>query len=585
MRSAGRVFVWVLGALVIATVLAAGWIGVRAVLAYGHLSTVERTAANAREQLSDPAQASAAIERIAAETSAARALTADPVWRIAEGVPWIGPQLAAVSTVAAAADDVASDALSPLVEVASTFSFEAVTPRDGAIDLAGFTGIREAASIAASGVSSAAASVDDIDRRALVTPLRTAVDQVSDLLDEVRDGAGAVARATALLPAMLGADGPRNYLVLFQNNAEWRSLGGIPGAMALIQTDNGAIRLAEQDSTSGFPVYAQSVVPLSEEIFSIYRSRPGRWMQNVTMIPDFTLAAPIAAEMWAREHGLDVDGVISLDPVTLSYLLNATGPVELPSGDMLSSDNAVQLLLNEAYLRYPNPADQDIFFASATAAVFDALSNGGADPAELAAALARAGDERRLLLWSTHEQDQALLAGTTLAGGLPITDDDAARFGVYLNDGTGSKMDYYLRSETTVAWDSCSTAGGSTRGDAELTVTITNDAPADAASLPPYITGNGTYGVPPGSARTIAYVYLPEAWQLVESELSTGGGFGGGVHDQRRVVTFTVDLAPGESAEARLVARAAAGSASLIEAVSTPTIDAPSVVAASCDAG
>ena len=36
-----------------------------------------------------------------------------------------------------------------------------------------------------------------------------------------------------------------------------------------------------------------------------------------------------------------------------------------------------------------------------------------------------------------------------------MTDADAARFGVYLNDGTGSKMDYYTTADTTVAWDSC----------------------------------------------------------------------------------------------------------------------------------
>ena len=42
----------------------------------------------------------------------------------AETTPWLGPQLAAVSTVAAAADDVAANALTPLAEVASTLSPE-----------------------------------------------------------------------------------------------------------------------------------------------------------------------------------------------------------------------------------------------------------------------------------------------------------------------------------------------------------------------------------------------------------------------------------------------------------------------------
>ncbi len=584
LRTAGRLFVWTLAGLLILAVFVVGWVAVRGALAYGHLRAVESAAADARQQLSDPSQAAAAIARITEETDAARSLTSDPIWRLAEGAPWIGPQLSAVSTIAAAADDVADDALVPLVDVASTFSFEDMTPRDGRIELAAFADIRDAAGIAAAGVSSAMAAVNDIDRSALITPLGEAIDQVADLLHEVEVGAGAVARATALLPAMLGADGPRNYLVLFQNNAEWRSLGGIPGAMALIHTDGGSLALAEQDSASDFPVFPESVVPLGEEISAIYRQRPGRWMQNVTQVPDFTIAAPIAGEMWAREHGLQVDGVIALDPVTLSYLLEATGPIPLPTGDVLSAENAVSLLLNEVYLRYPSPAEQDIFFSAATAAVFTALSSGQANPAELAAALTRAGDERRLLLWSAHEEDQAILADTTLAGALPETDERVARFGVYLNDGTGSKMDYYMRAETAIAWDKCLPSGTpGASGAATVTMTLTHDAPGNAAELPSYITGGGTYGVPPGTARTVTYLYLPEGWALTASSLSTGGGFGGGVHDGRRVLTFTVDLAPGESADVSFTARSTQTAGPRVEAVMTPTIGGESVFAATCE--
>ena len=79
--------------------------------------------------------------------------------------------------------------------------------------------------------------------------------------------------------------------------------------------------------------------------------------------------------MWLRETGVDVSGVISLDPVSLSYLLEATGPVALPTGDVLTSENAVDLLLNGVYLRYADPRDQDAFFAAAAGSVFGALTS------------------------------------------------------------------------------------------------------------------------------------------------------------------------------------------------------------------
>ena len=78
------------------------------------------------------------------------------------------------------------------------------------------------------------------------------------------------------------------------------------------------------------------MLPLSDEINAIYGQRPGQWMQNVTQIPDFAQSGALARQFWLQRHGLDVDGVIAIDPVALSYILRATGPVTLPSGDVLT---------------------------------------------------------------------------------------------------------------------------------------------------------------------------------------------------------------------------------------------------------
>jgi hypothetical protein len=582
------VFASVLGATLLLAVLGAAWVGIRGVLAYGHLRDAQQTAAAVRDNLADPATAGDAISDLAADTGAAHALTSDPVWNLAEGLPWAGPQLAAVATVAASLDDVASTALQPLSEVASSFSVDALRPQGGRLDLTPLQQISGAAQTATDGVGAAAASVSSIDRTALVAPVRDAVDEVGDLLTEAGIATDALARATKLIPSMLGADAPRNYLVLFQNNAEWRSLGGIPGAMALIHTEGGAMSLAAQESSSDYHRYDDAVLPLGDEILAIYGNRPGRWIQNVTQVPDFAVSGALAREMWAREHGgQQVDGVISLDPVALSYLLTATGPITLPTGDVLTPETAVPLLLNDVYARYTRPADQDAFFAMAAASVFAKLSSGDVDPTALVTALTRAGGENRLLLWSTHEEEQSLLAETTLAGGLPESDADAARFGVYVNDGTGSKMDFYQNANATLAWSACTrgTSGtpGTATGDAVLTVTIGNTAPADAANLPAYITGEGAFGVPAGITRTIGYLYLPEGFELVDAVMSDGTGFGGGMHDGRRVLSFAIDLPPGGSATATVTARATNPVAATLEAVVTPTLTPPTAVAATCE--
>jgi hypothetical protein len=577
-RKVGAVVAAIVGGLLLVAIAAVAWIGVRGAMAYGHLRDAQTAAAPLMSTLGssvgDSAALASAVAGISADTAAARDLTGDAVWKAAEGLPWVGPQLAAVSTVSAALDEVVAGALTPMAGELAVLSPGAMTPQGGRIDTATFAAVHDEVAGAAASTTSAAASVDAIDAAALVRPLRDAVAEVRTLLNQTSSGADALARATALLPPMLGASGPRDYLVLFQNNAEWRSLGGIAGAMAVIHTDGGAMTLTQQDSAAAFPRAPESVLPLDPEIQAIYGQRPGQWMHNVTQVPDFALSGALAREMWARKHGTQVDGVIAIDPVALSYLLAATGPVTLPTGDVLTTDNAVQLLLNEVYLRYSNPAEQNAYFAAATAAVFDALATRSTDPGALLRALSRAGEERRLLMWSAHAEDQAVLEGTTLAGGLPANTAEASVFGVYLNDGTGSKMDYYGTADTSLAWDSCTLdAAGAASGSGTLTVTIANGAPADAASsLPKYITGGGSSGVPPGTARTVGYIYLPEGFELTASDITGDTGFGGGMHEGRRVLTFSADLAPGASSTATVTVRTTVPTAPTLTVQATPTV-------------
>ena len=103
----------------------------------------------------------------------------------------------------------------------------------------------------------------------------------------------ALANASVLLPAMLGADGPRNYLVLFQNNAEWRSLGGIAGAAALIRTDGGSMQLVAaglRRRLSALRPAGARARPRDQRRST--GSRPSQWFHNVTQVPDFSVTAP-----------------------------------------------------------------------------------------------------------------------------------------------------------------------------------------------------------------------------------------------------------------------------------------------------
>lgn len=576
--------VGVLLALGAATLLCTFWVGARGALAATHL-TEARDAASALQQtaLDDPASTATAVAGIAEDTGKARELTSDPVWRIGEALPWAGPQLRAISTLAAALDDTVAGAVAPLVEVFSTLDASSFAPRDGAVDLEPLIAARDEADAASRRAQEAADVAAAIDTTPLLGALRGPVEQGVQQLAEVATATQALRNATILLPAMLGAEAPRDNLLLFQNSAEWRSLGGIAGTMALLSADGGRIELGSQASSTSFSRYDTPVLPLDPEVETIYETRVARHVQNATQVPDFTIGAPLAAEFWKRATGTAVDSVIAIDPVAISYVLTATGPVELPSGDTLTSDNAVRLLLNEVYLRYPDPAAQDAFFSQATASVFAAVTDGQADPAALLSALTRAGAEDRLLIWNADPAEQAVLDGTSLQGRLPATDGASSRFGVYVNDVTGAKLDYYMSLGAVSGW--CTPGPQAT---ASLRVQLDNGAPVDVTALPDYLIARtvgsdvSTGGVPIGVTRVLTYVYLPEGATLLDQIATSGAATVVGAHQRHQVVAWWSDTAPGESATLDL--RVQMRYTERLEVRATPTVRKinPSELGVSC---
>ena len=543
---------WIVLGFVIVVVGSVAWIGIRGYLASQHLQTAVGLAAEVQGSLTSNDEATVGAAReLQAEVRSAVDLTSDPVWRVAEVVPFIGDDLRAVRQVSGVLSTVADDAVVPVAEVASTVDVESFKPVDGALDLQPLVDAQPAVDRADRTLTSQLEVAQAIDTSGTVSQVTDAVDQLVDVLGGASAQVDVVARAVDLAPGMLGADGPRDYLVLFQNNAELRATGGIPGAVALLRVEGGKISLVQQASSGDFPRADAPVLPLPVETQGLYGAITGQYIQDVNLTPQFPLSAQLAREMWKRQFGTEVDGVLSIDPVALSYLLTATGPVTLPTGDVLTPDNVVSTLLSTAYSRYSDPTQQDDFFAGAAATVFSSISSGNLDASALLAGLARAGEERRVYLWSADDTEQSRIAETTLAGELPTSTADQPKFGVYFNDGTASKMDYYLGTKISVGQAVCRQDG---RPSWVVDVTLSNNAPADAAtSLPEYVTGGGQLGTRAGDISTNVSIYAPSAGVFVTAaEDGAEVGLQTASDSGLSVIQYQKTLSPGQTSTMRV---------------------------------
>jgi hypothetical protein len=529
-------------------VLGAGaWVGARALMAKAELEAAVPLAASLKDAVAqnDMALVSRTSSELHRHSSSAAALTSDPVWRAAEILPVVGPNLTAVRQLAQVTVDISTNAIGPLTRLATSIELSDFKPVDGAVDLRPLVSAQPVIAEASTALRGANKRLEAIDTSRTLDAIAQAKTKLSNQLSVVSPGIEVLNNAASLLPLMLGNESPRKYLVLFQNPAELRATGGISGAMALINTDKGKINLAQQASSSDFPHYSQPVADLPIDTRGLFGDIVGEYIQDVNLTPNFPLSASLAKKMWSDRFGTEVDGVISLDPVALGYLLDATGPVKLATGDELTSSNAVSLLLNEVYKRYPIPAQQDLFFASAAKAVFDKVAGGDLDPSKLVAALTKSGAEGRILVWNSRSDEQAQLAGTSL-GGVPLPSRGSPNsLGLYLNDGTGAKMGYYLDVTTAAGAVTCRDDGRPYFG---VQVKLTNSAPADAARLPAYITGAGEYGVAAGTVRTIVSAYGTAGMSNLGVARDGSVEASHSAQDSGMPVTqFSVDLAPGQS--------------------------------------
>ena len=560
-----------LGVLLVASVV---WIGVRGMMARTELEAAVPLANRIQQDiLDDTGEAGVTFDELEDHAAAAASLTGDPIWRAGELVPFVGPNLAVVRELAESVAEVTDETIRPLVALAGELDLGAFKPVDGTVQLQPLLDAQPSVHAASSSLKNVVDRLDGLDTTVTVGFVAEAAGRLRSVVGDASDLMDAMDRTLTLMPAMLGVDGPRNYLLLFQNPAELRAGGGIAGALALVHVDAGRIELVQQASSGDFPYYPEPVIELPVETIGIYGEVAGEYIQNVTSPPQFELSAALAREMWKREFGVEVDGVFSADPVMLGYLLEATGPVELGAGEQLTADNAVDVLLRDVYARFPNPRDQDDFFAVAASAVFSRIAGGDLDPATMVGALTRAGEEGRVLLWSARETEQAVIAETSLAGHLPVSDNQVQRFGVYLHDTTASKMDYHLMTEVAVGSVSCRNDG---RANVSAEVTLTNTAPADAAtSLPPYVTGGGRW-VQAGNIRTTVVVYGPTGALNLGAE-SNGEPFAAqpSTDSGYSVARYEVELAPGESSTVRINMLTGSAFSGRVETVITPGVNPP----------
>jgi hypothetical protein len=544
-RLRDRPLVWGLG-IAAFLVLACGVVLARqASTAKTALDDASQQAKTLQQQITDgdTKGATASLAALQTSTHTARTNTDGPMWGALSKTPFVGTSVNAVQVISTSLDDIAQRGIPPVVKVSSSLDADVFKPKNGRLDLVRLQRLAPSVTTASRVLTANRAKILDINQDDLVGPLQGPAAELTDKITSAQSAASSAAEAMRLAPEMLGIDGKRRYLLIFQNNAEVRSTGGLPGAFAILETDKGKLKFGKQGSAgTDVPQYADPFVKLTKDERQVYGQLMAKDFRDINFTPDFPRTAGIAREMINDKFGVKVDGVLSIDPVALSFLLKGTGPIKVGDGTTLTSENAVGILLNDVYARYANPLEQDAFFADSAKRIFEAVTNGAGDSRTVLEQMVKSADEHRILLWSARKSEQAELAPTKISGTFPVGRSAHPQVGVYMNDSTASKMQYYLDVHVSARSVRCTSAGVQT---IQLTTTYTSTAPADASDLPEYITGNGFTG-PRGTMVLDTRTFAPTGGRFLAFTLNDKFRPNNGVTFDGRPVNFAaLTLKPG----------------------------------------
>lgn len=455
-----------------------------------------------------------------------KAETSSPLWTAASFIPVYGSDINAARTMIDALSDVSSNALVPMAD-----NLSQATPgklfQDGMINVSALQAVADSLSSSSKVFKSANEKIQGIGD--------THISQVTELVDKAKDGfatlngaVDAAEKVAPILPQMLGANGQtRHYLVLAMSNVEIRACGGFPGSRGVMSVTDGKLELGDFVKVDMMKE-PLSPLPITDEEANLFTTgwgltgfnTLGYTMGDVTMTPDYPRAAQLASDMQKAIVGDDIDGVFAVDPVFLQYMLGVVGGTQLPDGTVVDGNNAAKVLLHDIYWNYP-VEEQDAIFAAVAGSAFNKIVDelSSSDITKIAAAIEKGASEGRILMYSRNDDEEKAAKALGISGALQTDTSEAPILGVYVNNYSYSKMDWFLDKRVTID-SSVENADGSTtyRVTTSLKNTMT---PQEKAEMPGYFQGHNGISQDIDDEVLRLYLYAPAGGSI--SDIKTSG--------------------------------------------------------------
>lgn len=402
-----------------------------------------------------------AINQAQEHASKAKTITDGGLWKVAQYIPVYGKDVTTVRGMTNILSDMCQNTLPEASEALSSLRQASLTDGQGGLNLQPLIALQPALQTVNSHVTQYQQRLQQLPQPH-IAQLSQAYTRATTQMEAMAQQVHAIHFATQGLPALLGVNGARTYLLVAQTPSEQRSGSGLVGSMGTMSVDHGKITVGDFHPNGEF-IRPQS--PANAEEHAVFNG-PLPFSMDVRdtfAVPDMDRVFTLLNFAWQQSpYASPVDGVIAIDPVFIQEMVKINGNVTLDNGQVLTGDNTAEFMLNTIYKQY-TPKQQDQYFEYlANAVMKSAFSNMNMDKMmKTAKSLQSLARQRHFYAYTSHQDEAQYLQGAGFAKSAP-NDPTHPEVGIYLNEQNPSKMGWYITRQGEVTKTADNTNGTTT---------------------------------------------------------------------------------------------------------------------------
>lgn len=468
----------------------------------------------------------------------------NPSWDFIESLPLVGKQVTSIRGVVNAVSNASTSIINPMCDLLEEHPLSTLKV-DGGYDVTTLNSYVDFMDSVNPTVVNINATIKDTD-----ISLSGMQDEIEEYLSSLNAFATSYQNYSPAIKAVLGDGENREYLLIAQNEAENRSMGGTPGMMTILSIQDNVLHIGKFTTFNDYftDTTQFSEAPTEQEV-KLFTDRMSLKVYDANYSPDYTRAAKIWASAYESQNGKTINGVISLNTTVIQRVLSTFNEtMTLSDGTKLTSDNVMKSMSRDLIYQYmPNGESEgndilDGLYAEIGSDASDIIANNLSVQnlpkyKELFETFIK---DESVWIWMSDEDEEEVMQKLNVSGEL-ITDESKYTTGVYYAFNESCKMGWFLDLDTTLS-DKIDNEDGTY--SYEVSVTIKNTfTQADYEGSGSFILGSKN-----GSLSGMLHLFAPSGGKITNIKSDNGATFTEDTYEDLQVFYNTdLTVAPGSS--------------------------------------